>query len=167
MTGEGRSESARAEIDLADEELRAAEALLADGLPRIAVGRIYFALFHAVRAQLYAEGFEPRTHRGAQHLFNLHFVRTGRFEPATSGLIARLQKFREEADYAPTFLVDVEGARHDLEAARGMIEAVQEHLDDLEDLYLAEQRLIDLRAGKSETVPLDELMRRYGVDGRA
>ena len=48
-----------------------------------------------------------------------------------------------------------------------MIEAIQEHLDDLEDLYLAEQRLIDLRAGKSETVPLDDLMKRYGVGGRA
>ena len=46
-----------------------------------------------------------------------------------------------------------------------MIEAIQEHLDDLEDLYLAEQRLIDLRAGKSETVPLDVLMKHYGVDG--
>ena len=37
-----------------------------------------------------------------------------------------------------------------------MIEAIEEHLDDLEDLYLAEQRLMDLRAGRSETVPLDE-----------
>lgn len=46
-----------------------------------------------------------------------------------------------------------------------MIQAIQEHLDDLEDLYLAEQRLSDLRAGKSETVLLDELMTRYGVDG--
>ena len=40
-----------------------------------------------------------------------------------------------------------------------MVEAIQEHLDDLEDLYLAEQRLIDLRAGKSETVALDEVMK--------
>ena len=46
-----------------------------------------------------------------------------------------------------------------------MIEAIQEHLDDLEDLYLAEQRLIDLQAGESETVPLDELMKSYGMDG--
>ena len=46
-----------------------------------------------------------------------------------------------------------------------MIEAILEHLDDLEDLYLAEQRLIDLRNGRSETIPLDELMKRYGVDG--
>ena len=48
-----------------------------------------------------------------------------------------------------------------------MIEAIQEHLDDLEDLYVAEQRLIDLRAGKSGTVPLDEVMRRYGMDDQA
>lgn len=128
MTGEGRSESARAELDLAAEELRAAEALLADGLPRIAVGRMYFAVFHAVRAQLYAEGYEPRTHRGAQHLFNLHFVRTGRFEPATSGLIAMLQKFREEADYAPAFVVDEEGAREDLEAAREFVARIRDVL---------------------------------------
>lgn len=30
-----------------------------------------------------------------------------------------------------------------------MIEAIRDHLDDLEDLYLAEQRLIDIRAGCS------------------
>ena len=48
-----------------------------------------------------------------------------------------------------------------------MLEAIQEHLDDLEDLYLAEQRLIDLHAGKSGTVPLDEVMKRYGMDDRA
>ena len=35
--------------------------------------------------------------------------------------------------------------------------AIQEYLDDLEDLYLAEQRLIDIRAGKSQTVPLEEV----------
>jgi PHP family Zn ribbon phosphoesterase len=32
----------------------------------------------------------------------------------------------------------------------------------LEDLYLAEQRLIAIRAGKSKTVPLEEVMKRYG-----
>ena len=45
-----------------------------------------------------------------------------------------------------------------------LIEAIEERLDDLEDLYLAEQRLIDLRAGKSGTVPLDEVMKQYGMD---
>ena len=48
-----------------------------------------------------------------------------------------------------------------------MIEAIREHLDDLEDLYLAEQRLIDLRAGKSKAVPLEDVMKRYGLEDRA
>ena len=32
-------------------------------------------------------------------------------------------------------------------------EAIHERLDDLEDLYLSEQRLIDIQAGKMRTVP--------------
>lgn len=43
-------------------------------------------------------------------------------------------------------------------------EAIQEHLDDLEDLYLAEQSLIEVRAGRSETIPLEEVMRQYGIE---
>lgn len=42
-------------------------------------------------------------------------------------------------------------------------EAIVEHLADLEDLYLAEQRLIDIRAGKTGTVSLESVMKRYGV----
>ena len=48
-----------------------------------------------------------------------------------------------------------------------MLEAIREHLADLEDLYLAEQRLRDLRAGKSQTVPLAAVLEDYGVAGGA
>ena len=43
-------------------------------------------------------------------------------------------------------------------------EAITAHLDDLEDIYLAEQRLSDLAAGRSDTVTLDELTRRHGLE---
>lgn len=43
-------------------------------------------------------------------------------------------------------------------------EAILEHLDDLEDVYLAEQRLVDLRAGKTKTIPLENVMKRYGLE---
>ena len=45
-----------------------------------------------------------------------------------------------------------------------MLEAIREHLDDMEDLYLAEQRLIDIRAGRSTTIPIEEVMKRYGME---
>ena len=48
-----------------------------------------------------------------------------------------------------------------------MVEAIREHLADLEDVYLAEQRLTDLRAGESTTVPLHEVMKRHGLNERA
>jgi RHH-type rel operon transcriptional repressor/antitoxin RelB len=43
-------------------------------------------------------------------------------------------------------------------------EAILEHLDDLEDLYLAEQRLEAHRRGESDTVSLAELMERHGME---
>ena len=46
-----------------------------------------------------------------------------------------------------------------------MIEAIREHLDDLEDLCLSEQRLATHRAGESPATPLAEVMKRYGLEG--
>ncbi|ATE60066.1 type II toxin-antitoxin system RelB family antitoxin [Thauera sinica] len=42
-------------------------------------------------------------------------------------------------------------------------ELIANGLDDLEDLYLAEQRLIDVRAGKSKTYTLDEVEKHLGL----
>lgn len=44
-----------------------------------------------------------------------------------------------------------------------MLEAIQKHLEDLEDLYLAEQRLVDVRAGRSMTHSLDDAERSLGL----
>jgi RHH-type rel operon transcriptional repressor/antitoxin RelB len=43
-------------------------------------------------------------------------------------------------------------------------EAILEHLEHLEDVYLAEQRLIDIRAGRTKTIPLDDVMKQYGLE---
>ncbi|MDD2750919.1 type II toxin-antitoxin system RelB family antitoxin [Acidithiobacillus thiooxidans] len=65
---------------------------------------------------------------------------------------------------------DVEHRLNELAALTGRsktfyaTEAILEHLDDLEDLYLAEHELEEIRAGRSETVPLEEVMRIYGLE---
>ncbi len=43
-------------------------------------------------------------------------------------------------------------------------QAILEHLEDLEDLYLAERTLERIRSGEERTVPLKKLMKRYGLD---
>lgn len=45
-----------------------------------------------------------------------------------------------------------------------MQEAIKQHIDDLEDLYLAEQALLNVRAGKEDTIPLESLIKKYELE---
>ena len=37
-------------------------------------------------------------------------------------------------------------------------EAILKHIDNMEDVYLGQKRLEDVRAGKSSTIPLEQVM---------
>ena len=43
-------------------------------------------------------------------------------------------------------------------------QAILEHLDDLEDLYQAERTLHRIRTGEEETIPLEDLLKRHGLE---
>lgn len=43
-------------------------------------------------------------------------------------------------------------------------EAILDHLDDIEDIYLAEKRLEDIRARRTKTISLQEIMKQHGMD---
>ncbi len=43
-------------------------------------------------------------------------------------------------------------------------EALLEHLEDLEDMYLAESALERIRNGEEQTIPLKEAMKRHGME---
>lgn len=42
-------------------------------------------------------------------------------------------------------------------------EAILEHLDEIEDLYLAERVLSRIQEGEERTVPLKTVMKRHGL----
>lgn len=44
-------------------------------------------------------------------------------------------------------------------------EAIMAYLDDLEDSYLADGELEAIQAGKSKAMPLEEVMKHYGMAG--
>jgi len=66
---------------------------------------------------------------------------------------------------------DVENLLEDLEKRTGkskafyVREAILAYIEDLKDIEIAEQRYEDLQAGRSHTVPLEEVMKRYGMEG--
>ena len=59
----------------------------------------------------------------------------------------RLEKFAQRTGRTKTFY------------AR---EAILKHLDDLEDVYLAERALERIRSGKERTISLEKIMKRHG-----
>ena len=42
-------------------------------------------------------------------------------------------------------------------------EAILEHLEDLEDMYLAEAALERVRSGEERTIPLKDALKRHGL----
>jgi RHH-type rel operon transcriptional repressor/antitoxin RelB len=43
-------------------------------------------------------------------------------------------------------------------------EAILQHLEDLENVYLAEARLEKIRSGKEEVIPLENVIERHGME---
>ena len=91
------------EIERANEAIKVANLLFENGFFRDAVSRLYYSLLYFVRGLLLTEGFEPKSHEGALRLFGLHFVKKGLFKAEDSHIFSKLMKYREEADYNPSY----------------------------------------------------------------
>jgi uncharacterized protein (UPF0332 family) len=85
----------------AHQALRSAAALLSMGDLDGAINRAYYAMFHAARAALEAEGIEvaSRKHGVLVGLFSQHLVKTSRLPRALGRTFNDAQKLRQVADY--------------------------------------------------------------------
>jgi len=104
MTEENKKENIKNELDRASKALDAAILLFDSGFLSDAISRLYYYLLHSVRALLLTKGLEPKSHEGVLRVFSLHFVKEGIFEPKASHIFAKLMKYREEADYNPSYI---------------------------------------------------------------
>jgi uncharacterized protein (UPF0332 family) len=125
VTNENKRANISAELTRCDESLRAARVLIETGLLHDAESRLYYAAYHAAVALLLTHGLEPRSHTGVANLMGLHFVKTGRLDAGDARLLARLQKYRVEADYSRDFVVTREALEEDLAACRGFVDRVR------------------------------------------
>lgn len=103
MNEENKRLNIREEIERASEASRAARLLYGNGFVKDAVSRLYYSLLYSIRALLLTKGFEPKSHEAALRLFGLHFVKAGLFETRDSHTFSKLMKYRQEADYNPTY----------------------------------------------------------------
>ncbi len=103
MIEKNKKENIGEEIKRAKEAMRVANLLFENSFFNDAISKLYYFLLYNVRALLLTKGLEPKSHEGALRLFGLHFVKKGIFNPRDSHIFSKLMKFREEADYNPSY----------------------------------------------------------------
>lgn len=99
MTQSGREAAILEELASAAECFRAAELLHGVVLDRDALSRLYFGVVDLARALLASRDLEPKSHRGVKSLVSQHLILTGLLEPEHSETLARLETWRDAADY--------------------------------------------------------------------
>jgi uncharacterized protein (UPF0332 family) len=104
LTTENKKTNIKEELARAQDCLRSAALLDAHGQTADAVSRLYYYVYHAVRALLLSKGLEPKTHEGTVRLLGLHFVKPGILDVKASHVFPKLMKYREEADYNPSYV---------------------------------------------------------------
>ena len=125
---EERIQKIQLEIEAGNESLDAVKTLMEKGLYRSAISRTYYGLFHYIRALLYTQGLEPKSHEGLEHLFGLHFVKAGRVDSGSAKLLARLQKYREQSDYGLVTVFTKEDVGQELSEVERFVQSIQGYL---------------------------------------
>ena len=103
MTKVNKEVAVASELQKAEQTFAEFELLVRGRALSGAVSRLSYCLFHRVKALLLTQGLEPKSHEGTLRLLSDHFVKSGPLDPEDSHLFARLMKYREEADYSPSF----------------------------------------------------------------
>ena len=98
----------RSEMERARKSLAAAKALLGEGLLEDALSRSYYAVLHAARALLLAEGVEVKSHEAVKRMFGLTFVQRGKIGPDYARILREEQDDRLLADYDVAFSPEAE-----------------------------------------------------------
>lgn len=130
MTERNKRSNIQDELQRADTALAAADLLHKNDFVNDAISRLYYYLFHGIRALLLSKGIEPKSHEGALQLFSLHFVKSGIFSPENSHTFARLMKYRSEADYSASYVFTMEDYMDFKNDAKKVYDTIIDHLKE-------------------------------------
>ena len=95
---------------------------------RSAASRLYFAVFHAMRA---VDGIDRKHHSGIISEFRRLYVKTGIFDREASGIIASVSLMRHDSDYDDYIPIEKEDLEEMLPQAEKLITSVKEYLEPI------------------------------------
>lgn len=136
MNEENKRENIREEVGRAYEAMKASDLLFENGFVKDAVSKLYYAFLYTIRALLLTKGLEPKSREGALRLFSLHFMKEGAFEAKDSHIFSKLMKYREEADYNPSYTFTREDSIELKKEADSAIHKITSYLKEKDYLFV-------------------------------
>lgn len=130
MMEENKKKNILEEMQRADKVMEAANLLFNNDLLNDAISRLYYFVLYNTRALLLTKGLEPKSHEGALRLFGLHFVKEGTFDSKSSHIFSKLMKYREEADYNPSYVFTKEDFIEFKKEAEELVNKINAYLQD-------------------------------------
>jgi uncharacterized protein (UPF0332 family)/predicted nucleotidyltransferase len=116
-----------AEFDRAEQALRAAEVLQAEGLAADAISRSYYAVMHAARAAILVHDTIVESHSALRRLFGQKLVRPGLIEKKWADVLSWQQAERVRADYQMGTW-ELETSSRLVDQAGAFVERIREYL---------------------------------------
>ncbi len=117
------NEEVRLHLERAEDCIKDAELLLSAHRPSGAVGRSYYAMFHAATAALLRTDIKRHSHQGLVSAFGQFLVKQGQVEPKYHKYITEAFDLRQESDYQPLVEVTEQQGGKVLERAKEFVEA--------------------------------------------
>ena len=135
MNEENKRHNIQEEMNRADEAMRTSELLYENGFIKDAVSKLYYSVIYSVRSLLLTKGLEPKNHEEALRLIGPHFIKSEIFETKESHLFSKLKKYREEADYNPSYTFTSQDFIEFKNEAEALIQKIKIYLKNKDYLF--------------------------------
>ena len=113
-----------------EDTLRAARKCLEEELYKDALNRSYYAAFYAVKAVLALEGKDFKRHKDAVAYFNQRYVKEEVFPREIGRSLSKLKQLREKSDYDDFYIVSINEAIDQANAAASIINSIKRYLSN-------------------------------------
>lgn len=118
-------------LEIAKQDLTAAERNYKEGDYRTSNNRAYYAIFRAISACLALELKGYKHHSQVIGNFNKDFIHTGIFPKELGKKISRAQEIRHASDYDDFYVLSIQETELQLQTAKEVVSLVDEFFQDL------------------------------------
>ena len=129
MQAEDKKSLSKVRLERAEECLKEAQSLYNSESFKGAANRLYYSIFHAMRAVLALDSVDMKHHREIMSEFRRRYIKTHILDEKLSDIISVLSEMRSESDYDDFYVLSKSDIAEHFENARFFLDSVKNYLE--------------------------------------